>query len=115
MKEIKLIDKLTFTVTLVAMVFFFFYLGHDPTETFIYFYTVLVCSIFIYRILVWPKQGYHLYLMEFCYFANILSLIMIYFYPEDKNVWYMVYTSDSGVIALAAIIFGNRFAFSSID
>jgi len=42
--------------------------------------------------------------MEFCYFANLMQLVFVNFLPDNQFVWFMVWCSDSGVVALGAIL-----------
>ena len=56
-----------------------------------------------------------LYCFEFCYFANFLSVIFFVFYPNNKNVWFMIWASDCGILALAMVVLGNKIVIKNLN
>ena len=60
---------------------FSFILGRYP-DTFVYpFTSVILLSLIASRYVHYYLCGYHMYLVDFCYFANFLLIYFIVFQP----------------------------------
>ena len=87
---------------------FFFLLGYSPFYAFIYFYCILTFFAIGVRLIQFIEMNHFLYFFEFCYFANYLSIIFFFCFANNKYVWFAVWTSDCGVIALAMVFLNNK-------
>lgn len=114
-EKVKFTDKVIFTFNLTLLVVFFLLLGCSPTYYFFYFYSVFLIFLICYRIVTWIKDNSFLYLLEFCYFGNVIQLVFLFFAPKNERVFFMMFGSNTGVISLAAVFLKNRIAFSRMD
>ena len=72
-----------------------------------YFYSIkfpilIGLRIIIYRALKW---GY--FLLDFCYYANMLVIIFLWVYPS-QYLFYIAYAATHGPLMWAILTFRNR-------
>ena len=96
---------------------FFFLLGHSPSHFFSYFYVILTIYLMWKRTFMWIKIKWLLYYFELCYYGNILVCVYLWGYGDNRKVWLMTFTLNTGVMAIAMIIFSSstRKVFTSIE
>ena len=96
---------------------FFFLLGHSPSHTFSYFYVILTIYLMVKRTFMWIKIKWLLYYFELCYYGNILVCVYLWGYGDNRKVWLMTFTLNTGVMAMGMIIFtsSTRVVFTSIE
>ena len=96
---------------------FFFLLGHSPSHFFSYFYVILTIYLMWKRTFMWIKIKWLLYYFELCYYGNILVCVYLWGYGDNRKVWLMTFTLNTGVMAIAMIIFSSstRVVFTSIE
>ena len=96
---------------------FFFLLGHSPSHFFSYFYVILTIYLMWKRTFMWIKIKWLLYYFELCYYGNILVCVYLWGYGDNRKVWLMTFTLNTGVMAMGMIIFtsSTRVVFTSIE
>jgi len=73
----KLKDKLTFMFGVMTTIFQAWYLGRFP-HAFYYDYHSVKISIFLFgKWMYYKRQGWHYYMTDFCYYANMLLIIFL--------------------------------------
>ena len=113
-KFVKNKDKITFLVMGFRIFFEFYALGRWPCHyPMIYSVTavVLISARWIYyRVLRW-----HYFLLEFCYYANLLLVLYFNIWPDSAMLYSVVFSFAYGPLFLAVPLFGNSLVFHHID
>ena len=66
-----------------------YWLGYSP-RTFYRVYTIAAAVLFTARFVIYRRKKWHYYFLDFCYWANGLLLVHIWFFPESvflHKVW----------------------------
>ena len=71
---------------------------------------LLVIRFFVYRF-----KGLHYYLLEFCYYGNLLFLLYIWVYPQSQTLYIVSFAFSMGPLAFATIVLNNSLVPHSID
>ena len=107
-------DKYAYARGLILFFLLGFLLGNN-LGLFLWLHIAITVYLMIYRVLrFWVKKSL-MYFIEFCYFGNTLLVLYITVYGENLRLFYTVYISSTGVMALAVIIFKLQAQFNSTD
>ncbi|KAG8367187.1 hypothetical protein BUALT_Bualt16G0046500 [Buddleja alternifolia] len=93
---------------------FCFILGARPQDVrYLYclFYVIFVPLRWIY----YRYKKWHYYLLDFCYYANTIFLIMLLCYPENEKFFMVCFSFAEGPLAWALIIWRCSLVFNSMD
>ena len=66
-----------------------YWLGGSP-QTFYKYYTAKAVVLYGSRFYLYKSKNWHYYMLEFCYFANILLLLEVWVFPQSPTfhkVW----------------------------
>jgi len=73
----KMKDKLTFMFGVMTTIFQAWYIGRFP-HAFYYDYHSAKCTLFLFgKWMYYKSKGWHYYMTDFCYFANLLLIIFL--------------------------------------
>lgn len=61
-----------------------YWLGASP-QTFYKYYTVKAVVLYGSRFYLYRMKNWHYYMLEFCYFANILLLLEVWVFPSSPT------------------------------
>ena len=61
-----------------------YWLGASP-QTFYKYYTVKAVVLYTARFYLYKAKNWHYYMLEFCYFANILLLLEVWVFPRSPT------------------------------
>ncbi|XP_028068387.1 uncharacterized membrane protein C776.05-like isoform X2 [Camellia sinensis] len=79
--------------------------------TYCVFYVTFVPLRWIYyRFMKW-----HYYLLDFCYYANTIFLIMLLLFPRNEKLFMICFSFAEGPLAWALIVWRCSLVFSSVD
>ncbi|XP_071689355.1 LOW QUALITY PROTEIN: glycerophosphocholine acyltransferase 1-like [Rutidosis leptorrhynchoides] len=110
------ITKVSHFMGVFAFGGFCFILGARPQDI---RYVLYYCLIYITFVpLGWIYYGYkkwHYYLLDFCYYANTIFLIMLLFYPNNEKLFMVCFSFAEGPLAWALIVWHCSLVFSSVD
>ena len=77
-------DKIGFVIGTMMLVSFSYLIGKYPHDLFYKYYVILVPILLILRFLHYKSLGWHYYISDFCYYANLLVLYTVqYGYKSD--------------------------------
>lgn len=110
----RFINKVTHFLGVIAFGTFCFLLGARPQDIrYVYclFYLIFVPLRWIY----YRYKKWHYYLLDFCYYANTIFLIMLLFYPENEKLFMVTFSFAEGPLAWALIVWRCSLVFSSVD
>ncbi|KAD6795220.1 hypothetical protein E3N88_06116 [Mikania micrantha] len=108
------ITKVTHFMGVFAFGAFCFILGARPQDIrYVYclFYIVFVPLRWIY----YRYKKWHYYLLDFCYYANTIFLIMLLLYPKNEKLFMVCFSFAEGPLAWALIVWRCSLVFSSVD
>lgn len=80
-----------------------------------YLYTIKAPILIGYRLFYYGAHKWHLFLLDFCYFANILVLIYLWVFPHSGSLFVIVFALSHGPLTFAIIAFRNSLVFHSVD
>ncbi|KAL8119971.1 hypothetical protein AgCh_017195 [Apium graveolens] len=110
----RFINKVTHFLGVIAFGTFCFLLGARPQDirhVYCLFYLIFVPLRWIY----YRYKKWHYYLLDFCYYANTIFLIMLLFYPENEKLFMVTFSFAEGPLAWALIVWRCSLVFSSVD
>lgn len=107
-------DKMVFLGTILHFMFGSYLLGYSPCS-FPYYY--IICAIILVpaRFINYRIQKYHYFLLDFCYYANILQVIYLYFYSSSQLLFNISFAFACGPLLISIPLFSNSFVPHSVD
>lgn len=108
-------DKFAYLFGSTIIIAFTYFLGAYPND-YLYSFTVplllgLIASRYVHYILV----GWHMYLVDFCYFANFLMIYYLVFDSKNEALMTSVYLYATGPLAIGIFAFRNSLVYHKID
>ncbi|KAK6941321.1 Glycerophosphocholine acyltransferase 1 [Dillenia turbinata] len=110
----RFINKVTHLIGVLGFGAFCFLLGARPQDVpYVYclFYFIFVPLRWIY----YRFKKWHYYLLDFCYYANTIFLVMLLFYPKNEKLFMVCFSFAEGPLAWALIVWRCSLVFSSVD
>ncbi|XP_051148595.1 glycerophosphocholine acyltransferase 1 [Andrographis paniculata] len=108
------INKVTHLLGVLGFGGFCFILGARPQDVrYLYclFYVIFVPLRWIY----YRYKKWHYYLLDFCYYANTIFLIMLLCYPKNEKFFMVCFSFAEGPLAWALIVWRCSLVFNSMD
>ncbi|KAG8376189.1 hypothetical protein BUALT_Bualt09G0037300 [Buddleja alternifolia] len=108
------INKVTHLLGVLGFGGFCFILGARPQDVrYVYcvFYVIFVPLRWIY----YRYKKWHYYLLDFCYYANTIFIIMLLFYPRNEKLFMICFSFAEGPLAWALIVWRCSLVFNSVD
>lgn len=68
-----------------------YWLGASP-QTFYKYYTCKAVVLYGSRFYLYKSKNWHYYMLEFCYFANILLLLEVWVFPNSPTFHKVIHT-----------------------
>ncbi|KAL3625331.1 glycerophosphocholine acyltransferase [Castilleja foliolosa] len=110
----RFINKVTHLLGVLGFGGFCFILGSRPQDVrYLYclFYVIFVPLRWIY----YRYKKWHYYLLDFCYYANTIFLIMLLCYPKNEKLFMVCFSFAEGPLAWALIVWRCSLVFNSMD
>ena len=89
-------------------------LGYNR-EYYLNFFSFILIFLLVIRTVRYIFKKWHFFMIDFCIMANILILLLINFYRENKTLWYVSFYYNFGPVVLAIINMNSSFVFHSLD
>ncbi|KAL8498053.1 hypothetical protein ACS0TY_021403 [Phlomoides rotata] len=108
------INKVTHLLGVLGFGGFCFTLGARPQDVrYLYclFYVIFVPLRWIY----YRYKKWHYYLLDFCYYANTIFLIMLLCYPRNEKFFMVCFSFAEGPLSWALIVWRCSLVFNSMD
>ncbi|TNV72987.1 hypothetical protein FGO68_gene9866 [Halteria grandinella] len=112
---VRLQDKLSFVMGVFLLIFTTYVLGRYPNDFWYIYHCLVVISLVAYRFYNYRQKGWHYYLFDFCYFANILIMIFLNFTPKNDILFKVFFVYANGPFGLAIPAFKNSMIFHKLD
>ena len=114
-KELKTRDKAVFTAGVLNVVLLVYFSGKYPWIM-PYFYTIKFPLLMIIRLYSFCQQNAQYYLLDWCYFANLLVLVFLWSpLRTDPNWFTVVFCIAHGNLPWAVWLFRNSLVFHSLE
>ncbi|CAI9286119.1 unnamed protein product [Lactuca saligna] len=108
------ITKVTHFMGVFGFGGFCFILGARPQDI-RYVYCLIYVTFVPLRWIYYRYKKWHYYLLDFCYYANTIFLIMLLFYPKNEKLFMVCFSFAEGPLAWALIVWRCSLVFSSVD
>lgn len=113
-KSLQSRDKIVFFLGVTDIICLSFFL-HGLPWIMPWFYLLKAPILILIRIYQYFQCKCQYFLIDFCYFANLLLMIYIIFFPENKKLFTVIYSICHGPLAWAVCLFHNSLVFHSLD
>ncbi|KNC73256.1 hypothetical protein SARC_14184, partial [Sphaeroforma arctica JP610] len=80
-----------------------------------YFYTFKAATLLPFRYVVYNSKKWHYFMLDFCYYANLMLLLYIWVFPDNATLFMVLYSLTHGPLIWAVPLFGNALVFHSTD
>lgn len=84
-------------------------------EYFGIYYTLWIIPLLIYRFFVYTSRKWSLFMLDFCYFTNILCLLHLWIYPTSPYLFETTFILSNGPLVWAVVAWRNSLVFHDID
>ncbi|EQK99717.1 hypothetical protein G6O67_003945 [Ophiocordyceps sinensis] len=113
-KAVSMREKISFIFGVMNIFISGYLIGGFP-EYFHIWYTAQLVYFMPIRFFTYHHQGYHYFLADLCYFANLLLTFSIWGFPNSKRLFMAAYCLSFGNNAVAIIMWRNSLVFHSLD
>lgn len=111
---VKFQDKLLFTVGVINFALTCYLAGSRPSWI-PNLYAVKFISLISWRVYAYRKEKFGYFLLDFCYFANLLLILYLWWLPEDALFFQVVFAFSNGPLGMAVLAWRNSLVFHSLD
>ncbi|WIA18630.1 hypothetical protein OEZ85_003336 [Tetradesmus obliquus] len=113
-RRILLRDKLAFLLGSCQLWSVAYWLGWSPS-TFYKMYTAQVLVLLAARWALYRAKRWHYYLLDFCYFANLLLLGHLWVAPRSALLSKVTHAFNTGPLAWSTVAFRNSMVYHDLD
>ncbi|KAK2955849.1 putative membrane transporter [Blattamonas nauphoetae] len=113
-KHITLMEKCSFMGSIV-LILLTEYIVTNYTRFLPLFYTVVQLSLIFFRIFYYKKLGCHFYILDYCYFANFMLMLFLWFFPRNVMLFEICFIACNGSLLVAIITWRNSLVLHDID
>lgn len=78
-------------------------------------YSVEYIAVMTVRFIRWRPLKWHYLMLDFCYFANIYILAVLWVLPKDGRLFQIAFAMANGPMAWGAVLFQNALSFNDMD
>ncbi|XP_068647079.1 glycerophosphocholine acyltransferase 1-like [Aristolochia californica] len=110
----RFINKVTHLLGVLGFGAFCFMLGARPHDI-PYIYCLFFVTFVPLRWIYYRFKKWHYFLLDFCYYANTIFLVMLLFYPRNEKLFMVCFSFAEGPLAWALIVWRCSLVFSSVD
>lgn len=112
--NVTLREKISF-ITGVLNIFISGYLIGAQPEHFYIWYSLQLAYFMPIRYYLYHRKGYHYFLADLCYFANLLCVLSIWAFPHSKRLFISAFCLSFGNNAVAIALWRNSLVFHNHD
>lgn len=113
-KNVTTREKVSFIAGVLNIFISGYLVGAFP-EYFHLWYTAQLCYFYPIRFYTYHKRGYHYFLVDLCYFVNLLLLLVIWVFPQSRRLFIAAFCLAFGNNAVAIAMWKNSLVFHSLD
>ncbi|XP_020595390.1 uncharacterized membrane protein C776.05 [Phalaenopsis equestris] len=110
----RFITKVTYLLSVLGFGGFCYILGARPQDV-PYVYCLFYVTFVPLRWIYYRYKKWHYYLLDFCYYANTIFLVMLLMFPKNEKFFMVCFSFAEGPLAWALIVWRCSLVFSSFD
>lgn len=107
-------DKISFLLGVMTLLLTEYVLIKYPTYLYL-LYTVILVPLITWRFFSYHQHKHHYFMLDFCYFDNLLLMIWLYVYPQNLKLFKLVFALSTGPLLMAVIAWSNSLVFHDVD
>lgn len=107
-------EKVSFIAGVLNIFISGYLVGAFP-QYFHLWYSAQLAYFYPIRFYTYHKRGYHYFLVDLCYFVNLLLLLSIWVFPQSKRLFISTFCLAFGNNAVAIAMWRNSLVFHSLD
>lgn len=111
----RLADKLGFVIGTLVLVSFSYMIGKYPNDLFYQYYLYVTVVMLAIRLAHYYHLGWHYYITDFCYFANVLILYLIVTDSPSDQLIKICFLYSQGALSFAIWQFRGSLVLHKID
>eukprot|EP00250_Pteridium_aquilinum_P031540 c43800_g1_i1 orf=96-1514(+) len=108
------LNKVTYCLGVLLFGLFCYLLGSRPQDI-PRFYCLFFIFVAPLRWIYYRFKKWHYYLLDFCYYANVIFVFMLLLFPNNNKLFMLCFSFSEGPLAWALIVWRCSLVFSSID
>mmetsp|Transcript_15872 Transcript_15872/g.24427 ORF Transcript_15872/g.24427 Transcript_15872/m.24427 type:complete len:135 (+) Transcript_15872:668-1072(+) len=108
-------DKCTFILGVLLVIFSVFVLGRFPHQLYYHYHCALMFVLIFSKWLYYKKMGWHYYMTDFCYAANLMIMVFLLMFPKNDYLFKTCFLFSNGALAVAIAAFRNQMVFHRYD
>jgi hypothetical protein len=108
-------DKITFYLSLIAIQYKAYALGRYADNGVFLLNLVLLILLLVWRNFSYRFAKNHYYMFEFCYFANVILYVFIFFFPTSRFLYLGCFAICNGPVGWALALVGCSFVLHDIS
>lgn len=112
-KRSRIVEKFVYVVAVITIIF----LTHATVYAqwlLPYYYAVSTPILILIRVIMYWKNKWQYFLLDFCYYANILWYSFIWM-PTNEKFFAVVFALSNGPLIWAMVVYRNSLVFHSTD
>lgn len=103
-------ERVVFTLSVVNVGITCYVLGTSPGKFYIW-HSIKAVTLITARWLDFKQKGDHYLLYDFCYWANLLTLIYIWVFPTRHVLFQIIFMVSNGPLAWSVLAFNQALVF----
>jgi hypothetical protein len=107
-------DKFSFLLGVMTLLLSEYTLISYPKYLYVV-YTAILLPLITWRFFSYHQHKHHYFMLDFCYFDNLLLLIWLYIFPQNLKLFKLVFALSTGPLLMAVIAWSNSLVFHDID
>lgn len=113
-KTVRKVDKIMFVIGMLRLAVESFLLGRYPCKFYLV-HTFVGLVLLISRFCYYRYKHWHYFMLDFCYLANLLTLLFLWVWPDSVWLFSAIYSYAMGPLLVAIPMFHNAYVPHSID
>lgn len=107
-------DKFSFLLGVMMILFTEYILISHPSLLYLV-YTIVLIPLLAWRFFSYHQHKHHYFMLDFCYFDNVLLILYLYVYPSNPKMFKLIFALSNGPLLMAVIAWSNCLVFHDID
>jgi len=110
---VKVKDKIIFVFGVANIIVTCFIIALVPFAL-PYYYTAQFPVLLLYRLIMYLKDHYQYFFLDFCYYGNSFLIIYLWAFNNDPRIFMIVFSITNGPLLWAIALFRNSLVFHDI-
>jgi len=116
MEKERVLDKLTFLLSVVMIVAVGVCMANPYARRILpYLFSITTIVMIVIRYFQYKKRKSHYFLVDFCYWMNLMSIIQVTAAPQNEVFFALMFAITHSILPWTIIAYRNSMVFHSID